>query len=123
VAIKVPPRRLLALPIDETLTSMAWPGWAKGGSCAVIITEATLRSCMLVPAGTVTPICCSRAFRLCVVKGVCVVWSPGAIEPHDQAVAHQLVVAHALHRGHFLDAHAGQRHSRCGPPQRRAGQQ
>ena len=81
VAISVPPRRLLALPSDETLTSMVWPGWAKAGNWAVTITAATLRNCMLAPAGTVTPICCNMACRLCVVKGVCVVWSPVPSRP------------------------------------------
>jgi hypothetical protein len=81
VAIRVPPRRLLALPSDETLTSMACPGCAKAGSWAVTMTAATLRNCMAVPAGTVTPSCCSIACRLCVVKGVCVVWSPVPSRP------------------------------------------
>ena len=37
--------------------TMGWPGCANAGSCAVTITAATLRSCILVPWGTVTPIC------------------------------------------------------------------
>jgi hypothetical protein len=67
VAIRVPPRRLLALPSDETLTSITCPGWAKAGSVAVTITAATFFGCICTPGGTVTPICCSKAFRLCAV--------------------------------------------------------
>jgi hypothetical protein len=42
----------------------------------VTITAATLRNCMLVPGGMVTPICCSIEIRLCVVNGAEVLWSP-----------------------------------------------
>ena len=61
--------------------SSSWPGCAKGGSVAVTSTAATFFSCIEVPAGTVTPSCCSIAFRLWVVKGVCVVWSPVPSRP------------------------------------------
>ena len=79
--MSVPPRRLFALPSDETFTSMAWPGCANGGNCAVTITAAMFLSCMFVPGGTVTPICCSMALRLCTVNGVDVVWSPVPSSP------------------------------------------
>ena len=45
------------------------PAGRRAGSCAVTITVARFFSCMLVPAGTVTPICCSIASRLCVGEG------------------------------------------------------
>ena len=77
----MPPRRLLALASDDTLTSMVWPGCANAGSCAVTITAATFFSCMLVPAGTVTPSCCSSELMLCVVNGAEVVWSPVPSSP------------------------------------------
>ena len=69
---------LLALPIEETVTSISWPGCAKAGKVAVTIAAATFFSCMLllVPLGTFTPSCCSMLTTLCTVKGVCVVWSP-----------------------------------------------
>ena len=73
---RVPPRRLLALPIEDTVTSIAWPGRAKAGRLAVTMTAATFLSCMLVPCGTVTPMLPSMLTMLCLVKGVCVVWSP-----------------------------------------------
>jgi len=38
----VPPRRLLASPTEETMTSSLAPVFAKGGSTAVIITAAML---------------------------------------------------------------------------------
>ena len=41
VSSKLPPRRLVALPMAETLTSIFWPGLAKPGSSAVIMTAAT----------------------------------------------------------------------------------
>ncbi len=81
MAIRVPPRRLFALPIDDTLTSMVWPGCAKAGSCAVTITAATFFNCMLVPCGTVTPIWASMPMMLWVVNGAEVVWSPVPSSP------------------------------------------
>jgi hypothetical protein len=81
VAISVPPRRLFALASDETLTSIVWPGCANAGSCAVTITVARFFSCMLVPGGTVTPICCSIASKLWIANGACVVWSPVPSRP------------------------------------------
>ena len=77
----MPPRRLFALPSDDTLTSITWPGCANAGSCAVTITAATFLICMLVPGGIVTPICCNNALMLCVVKGAEVVWSPVPSSP------------------------------------------
>ena len=67
--------------MEDTVTSMVWPGRAKDGSVAVTITAATFLSCMLTPAGMVMPSCCSMLFRLCVVKGVCMVWSPVPSRP------------------------------------------
>ena len=69
--ISVPPRRLLAPPIDDTLTSIGWPGCAKAGSSAVTITAAELRPCGATPGGSVTPSDCSIEFRLCAVTAVC----------------------------------------------------
>jgi len=40
---------------------------------------------------------------VCVVNGVCSLVA-GAVEAHDQAVADQLVVAHALHAGQIANA-------------------
>ena len=34
VCSNVPPRKLPALPIDETVISIIWPGFLKGGSSA-----------------------------------------------------------------------------------------
>ncbi|MNM67815.1 hypothetical protein D3C81_793580 [compost metagenome] len=81
VISSVPPRRLLALPIDETTTSSWLPGCAYGGSVAVTITAATFFSCMFLPAGSVTPSCESMFVMLCVVNGVCMVWSPVLSSP------------------------------------------
>ena len=44
VITSVPPRRLLASPIAETVTSIWLPARAKGGSVAVTKTAATLRA-------------------------------------------------------------------------------
>ena len=72
----MPPRRLFALPIEDTVTSRFCPGRAKAGSEVVTITAATFFSCRLVPGGSVTPSCDSIEVMLCTVNGVCVVWSP-----------------------------------------------
>ena len=53
--IKLPPRSEPALPIEETVTSMAWPGLENGGSSACTVTAATFLSCGLVLGGIVTP--------------------------------------------------------------------
>ncbi len=51
----MPPRKLLALPIDETVMSSFCPGLAKGGRSAVIITTAAFLSPGLTPAGSCRP--------------------------------------------------------------------
>ena len=40
----VPPRKLFAFPMEDTVISSAWPGRAKAGSIAVTITAATFFS-------------------------------------------------------------------------------
>ena len=55
VMIKLPPRRLCALPMDDTVTSMVWPVLANGGRSACTVTAATFLSCGLVFAGMVIP--------------------------------------------------------------------
>ena len=79
----VPPRRLFALPSDDTVTSIASPGRANGGSVAVTITAATFFNCMfcVVAAFSVMPRLPSMFVRLCVVNGVCIVWSPVPSRP------------------------------------------
>ena len=72
----MPPFRLFALPSEETVTSRLWPGRAKAGRLAVTSTAATFFSCSACPGGRFTPSCASIAVRLCVVNGVCAVWSP-----------------------------------------------
>lgn len=79
--MRLPPRRLLALPIEDTVMSMVEPGLAKGGRSACTITAATFFNCGLTVAGTVTPICVSMLRMLCTVKGVCEVWSPVPSRP------------------------------------------
>jgi len=78
---RVPPRRLFALPIEETVMSMVWPGWAKAGSEVVTITAATFFSCSWPVGGRFTPFCCSMAMIDCTVNGVWLVWSPVPSRP------------------------------------------
>ena len=85
--------------------SRGWPGWAKGGSEAVTMTAAMLRGCIVTPWGSMhAELLQHGRARLWPVKGACVVWSPGAVQTHDQAVAGQRVGAHAGDGGDFLDA-------------------
>ena len=79
--IRLPPRRLLALPIDDTVMSMVAPVLAKGGRVACTITAATFFNWGLTFAGTVTPICVSILRILCTVNGVWDVWSPVPSSP------------------------------------------
>ena len=53
--INVPPRRLLALPIAETVMSSFCPGLAKAGSSAVMMTTALFFSPGLAPGGSCRP--------------------------------------------------------------------
>ena len=66
VVTRVPPLSDLALPTEETTTSMVWPGWAKAGSCAVTSTAATFLGCRLAPGGRVMP----RSWRRCSIDMV-----------------------------------------------------
>lgn len=92
VSSSVPPRRLLALPSEDTVTSIASPGRANGGSTAVTITAATFFNWMfdsddcelLEPAAWLLiemPRFASMLASVCVVNGVCVVWSPVPSRP------------------------------------------
>src|SRR5207342_1568802 len=76
-----PPRREPALPIDDTVTSMVWPGLAKAGNSAWIATAATFFSCGFTPGGIVTPSWSSIVLRLCTVNGVWLVRSPLPSKP------------------------------------------
>jgi hypothetical protein len=51
----VPPRSDLALPIDDTVMSSFWPGLAKAGSSAVIITTAAFLRPGATPEGSCSP--------------------------------------------------------------------
>ena len=53
--IRVPPRSDRARPSAETVMSSRWPGLAKAGSSAVIITAAAFLSAGLTPGGRVRP--------------------------------------------------------------------
>jgi len=77
----VPPRSDLALPIEETVTSICWPLRENGGSVPVTITAATFFSCSDCPGGRLTPMFESMLITLWTVKGVCVVWSPEPSRP------------------------------------------
>jgi len=56
---RVPPRKLLALPMEDTVTSIGCPGRAKAGKLAVTMTAATFFNCRRVVCSGVrlTPIC------------------------------------------------------------------
>jgi len=73
ISSSVPPRRLLALPIDDTVTSIRLPCRANGGSVAVAMTAAMFLSCSELLDGNCTPNCPSILAKVCVVNGVCVV--------------------------------------------------
>ena len=81
VISRLPPRRLRALPMDDTVTSIACPGLANGGNCACTATAATFFNCGFTPGGIDTPSSSSIAFRLCTVNGACEVWSPEPSSP------------------------------------------
>lgn len=76
----VPPSRLLASPMAETVTSIWLPARAKGGSVAVTSTAATLRARMSSPE-TFTPSRSSRFMIASSVKGEFRSESPELLRP------------------------------------------
>ena len=78
---KLPPRRLVALPMEDTVMSMVWPGLENGGRSACTVTAATFFSCGLVFGGMVTPNCASMFLMLWIVNGAWLVWSPVPSRP------------------------------------------
>ena len=79
--IRLPPRRLFALPIDDTVTSMRCPGFANGGRSACTVTAAAFFSWGLTFAGSVTPKRASMLRMLRTVNGAWLVWSPEPSRP------------------------------------------
>ncbi|MNH14343.1 hypothetical protein D3C79_739340 [compost metagenome] len=82
VISRLPPRRLLELPIEDTVMSTTWPGLANAGRSACTDTAATFFNCTLPdPGGTLMPNCESMLLKVCRVNGVWVVWSPVPLSP------------------------------------------
>jgi hypothetical protein len=81
IMIKLPPRSEPALPMEETVMSICWPGLANGGRSACTMTAATFLSCGLVLAGMVTPKRTSMFLMLWMVNGAWLVWSPVPSRP------------------------------------------
>ena len=111
VISRLPPRRLLALPIEATVMSIVWPGFENGGRSARTVTAATFFSCGFTFAGIVhaelrehVPDALDRERRLARLVA-------RAVETDDEAVADELVAAHARDRREILDA-LGVRRSR-----------
>jgi hypothetical protein len=69
------------LPIEDTVTSMVWPGLAKAGRSAVTVTAATFLSCGFALGGMVTPKRASMFLMLWMVNGAWLVWSPVPSSP------------------------------------------
>ena len=65
----MPPRRLPALPIEDTDTSIVWPGLENGGSSAWTVTAATFFNWGFDSGGTVIPNCASMFLMLWIVNG------------------------------------------------------
>ena len=101
---KLPPRRLCALPIDDTVMSIVWPGFENGGSVACTVTAATLRSCGLTLSGTSTPSCAEHVLDGLDRERRLARLIAGAVEADDEAIADELVAANAGDRREVLDA-------------------
>ncbi len=52
---RLPPRKLVALPMESTVISMVWPGFENAGRSARTVTAATFFNCGFTLAGIVTP--------------------------------------------------------------------
>ena len=100
-----PPASEVASPSEDTVMSMREPLPTKAGSSAVTMTAAMLRVRAL-ELRTLMPMRSSIDCSDCSVNGELRRRVAGAVEADHQAVADELVGAHALHRDDVLDARA-----------------
>ena len=100
-ASSVPPDRLFALPIDEIVTSIVWPGRPNAGSSAVSITAATFFIFMFGRIDVLP----SRfnIFVSAVFTTGDNTSSPRTVEADDDAEPGEVVVANAFDRREVLD--------------------
>ena len=66
---RLPPRKLVALPMESTVMSMVCPGFENGGRSARTVTAATFFNCGFTLAGIVTPNLASMLRMLWIVNG------------------------------------------------------
>ena len=99
-----PPRRLLAFAIELTVMSMVCPGLTNAGMTACTDTAATFLSCGVTFEGTDHAHLREHVGERLDGERRLAGLIAGAVEPDHQAVADELVGAHALHLRHVLDA-------------------
>ena len=116
---RVPPCSDFESPSAETVTSSRVPCVEKAGRFAVTMTAATLAVRRLAPR-VLTPRRSSIACSDCLVKGALLRRVAGAVEADHEAIADELVLAHALDRREILDARERRRGRRRRDQGRRA---
>jgi hypothetical protein len=104
----------------DTVMSMVWPGWAKAGSEVVTITAATFFSCSWGRRQVDALLLQHRHDRLHGERGLAGLVA-GAVEAHHDAIARQLVLAHAGDAGDVLQALGLGRRRRIGASSTRPG--
>ena len=97
----MPPSRLMASPMEETVTSRRVPGGQTAGRLAVTKTAATFLTTRVV-GETCTPMRCSILAKVWVVKMVC--WrSPVPFRSDHHAIAEHGIFAHPFNAGDIAD--------------------
>ena len=104
-AISVPPTRLLALPIDDAVTSNDVPGFANAGSSAVSMTAATFFA--LSSVGSIVNAEPLDHLGQGVLHERRHDVVAAAVEPDDDADAGEVVIAHAGDRRQIFDPIGG----------------
>ncbi len=94
----------MALPIEDTVISIGWPGLANGGSSAWIATAATFFNCGVDVGRDVDAEFAEHVLQALHGEGRLAGAVAGVVQAHDQAVADQRVAAHAADLGQVLDA-------------------
>jgi len=98
-----PPRSDTALPIDDTVMSIGWPGLANGGSSAWMASGHVLQ--LRVDVGRhVHAQLAQQVLQALHGEGCLAGAVAAAVQADHQAIAHQRIGAHAAHLGQVLDA-------------------
>ena len=116
---QLPPRSDLALPIDDTVMSIVWPGLRERRQVGVHHHRGHVLELRIGVRRNGDAEALQHGLDALDGEWRLAGLVAGAVEADDQAVTHELVGAHALHRGQVLDAF-GVRGQRASDQQQRS---